>query len=112
MRVSNPDRSPAENLGMRLDSAQAPTGIVEIVSDDFPVFHHSECTRRLLQSKDADAYDLTVNQNVQPVGANPKRAGAKVVNVLTVVDLRRGQRPAGGKRGAVSASKALKIVQI
>ena len=45
-------------------------------------------------------------------GANPKRAGVKVVNVLTVVDLRRGQRPADGKRGAVSASKALKIVQI
>ena len=45
-------------------------------------------------------------------GANPKRAGVKVVSVLAVVDLRRGQRPAGGKRGAVSASKALKIVQI
>src|SRR5262245_7815356 len=45
-------------------------------------------------------------------GANPKRDGVKVVNVLTVVDLRRGQRPAEGKRGAVSASKALKIVQI
>ena len=55
------------------------------------------------------AYNLTVNQNVHAVGANPKRAGVKVVNALIVVDLRRGQRPARGNRRPESACNELKL---
>ena len=72
----------------------------------------SRLSTYLPQFESSAAYNLTVNQNVHAVGANPKRAGVKVVNALIVVDLRRGQRPAGGKRRAESACNELKIVQI
>jgi len=37
MRVNNPNRSPFKIQKLR--PAQAPTGFMESVSEDFPVFH-------------------------------------------------------------------------
>jgi hypothetical protein len=47
MRVSNPDRSPARIHAW--NTAPTPTGLAEIVSDDFPVLHAARCPAILLR---------------------------------------------------------------
>src|SRR5262249_32779722 len=48
VRVHNPDRSPFPIQSRH--PAQAPTGFVEVVSDDFPVFHRHGCIYRLFST--------------------------------------------------------------
>ncbi len=62
MCVCNPDRSP---IGInRADTAPTPTGIMEIVRDDFLVLHkHTRLTIEYLKYLGADARESENNNN-------------------------------------------------
>jgi len=68
MRVNNEDRSPARIHGC--DGAPTPTGLAEIVSDDFPVLHAMLCAtaalRRAITGTGTSASKICWPKNQKP----------------------------------------------